>query len=64
MKKKSPTLEQVRELEKELARVTLKLATSPVESVERLALKERHRELTTQVGDIAKQIQIQLTKKI
>ena len=62
MKKKSPTLEQVRELEKELAGITLKLSTSTEQSIEWLALKERHRKLTAQVGDTAKQIQIQLTK--
>ena len=60
MKKKSPTLEQVRELEKELAGITLKLSTSPVQSIEWLALRERQKELTAQVGNTAKQIQIQL----
>jgi hypothetical protein len=60
MKKKSPTLEQVRELEKELARVAGKLSTSPVQSIEWLALRERKKELTARVGNAAKQIQIQL----
>ena len=60
MKKPRATLEQVRELEKELANIHLMLAGSNPRTFFWRKLKEKEREVAEKLGDAVKKIQIQL----
>lgn len=60
MKKSPPSLEQVKELEKELATVTGKLSAYVPRSFYWKMLKEKQQKLAEQLKDMGKKIKIQL----